>query len=76
MFDLVYITIFALAWGVLILASYKVGVEDGKDIMRLKSKAFEKKSERVANVEQERISAILHNIDSYDGSGIGQKEVL
>ena len=71
-----YITVLALAWGVFVIIMYKVGVEDGKNIMRLKNRVIEKTGETRAVVEQERISAILHNIDNYDGSGIGQKEVL
>ena len=35
----------------------------------------EHRKQRALKEEQDRISTILENIDNYDGSGVGQKDV-
>jgi len=80
--DLVQITIFGIAWGLVILYAYRCGTKDEKDRQNtaltakeniiLGKKAFNKKRK---SEEQERLSAIMENIDNYDGTGAKQREV-
>ena len=74
-----------LAIGALNIACFFIGafvgqrVSNGKDI-EIPSinpvKALEEREDRKkARAEQERMEIIMQNIENYDGTGIGQKEV-
>ncbi len=55
-----------------------IGVPNGgsfKKKERPKKMAHETDAERAARKEEERMEVILQNIDNYDGTGVGQKEV-
>ena len=88
--DLIFITMFGLTWGILILVAYKAGYKDGKEVGKLEtreisgltqsSKSCKKPVSKpviseATRKERQRVSAILENIDNYDGTGAGQKEV-
>jgi len=80
--DLVQITIFGIAWGLVILFAYRCGAKDERDRQNIaptaganiasSKKTFNKKTK---TIEQERLSAIMENIDNYDGTGAKQREV-
>ena len=76
--NLIFITVFALIWGSLILVAYKFGYADGMDRdIGVGGNMQEEKAETNCHItaDQNRISTILYNIDNYDGTGLGQKEV-
>lgn len=76
-----------LATGVLCIACFLIGarvgqqVAKGKDIElpEIKINPMEKIRERQARldaqIEQDKMATIMQNIEAYDGTGAGQKEV-
>ena len=74
-----------MAVGLLVLFALVLGVKigqataKGKDIEWAEIKPMEaikeRKEKREAEHEQERMRTILSNIESYDGTSVGQKEV-
>lgn len=73
--NLAYITIFGVIWGGLILISYRAGYLDGKEILGGKRKTDAIEGKRLFSEEKKRINKILRNIDNYDGTELGQKEI-
>lgn len=53
----------------------KIIIPDLNPIKLLKENKMEKELITEAKDEQERINKMLENIDSYDGTGIGQHEI-
>lgn len=75
---LTYIFVFGVAWGGVLLVTYRMGIMDGRRSGRgAESKPFIslKKKKHTATKEQERINAVLENIDNYNGTPEGQKEI-
>lgn len=72
---------------ILIIIAYTIGLINGQKIKKeekiimpnpiqvLKEKKIEKELISETKDEQEKINIMLYNIDSYDGTGIGQKEI-
>jgi hypothetical protein len=77
-----------VANGLLFLWAYRLGLKDGRaikedkplteiklpELPKLKSKK-EKEQEEKAKKEIDRLGTIMSNIDNYNGTSIGQKEV-
>lgn len=71
--------------GTLNVVCFFIGAKVGQTVMKdepLKTPELnpvkiieERREQRVLKEEQDRISTILENIDNYDGSGVGQKDV-
>lgn len=75
---LTYIFVFGVAWGGVLLATYRMGMMDGRRSRRgaeFKPIIPHKKKKYMASKEQERINAVLENIDNYNGTAEGQKEI-
>lgn len=77
-----------LVTGILIIVSFFIGVKIGQSVSKgeeIKApdfsklnpvKIYEEHKEKVkADKEAEKINTILHNIEVYDGTGAGQKDV-
>ena len=77
-----------LVTGILIIVSFFIGVKIGQSVSKgeeIKApdfsklnpvKIYEEHKEKVkADKESEKINTILHNIEVYNGTGAGQKEV-
>ena len=74
-----------LVIGILCIVCFFIGAKVGQTVMKdepLKTPELnpvkiieERREQRVLKEEQDRISTILENIDNYDGSGVGQKDV-
>lgn len=75
---LTYIFVFGVAWGIVLLISYRMGIMDGRESR--KNGEFKpiiplKKKKHSSSKEQERTNAVLENIDNYNGTPEGQKEI-
>lgn len=65
-----------------LLVGVKIGQNSikGKDIQLnpikvVKNEINNTKEEKKQSLEKRKLETMLHNIDSYDGTGIGQKEI-
>ena len=65
-----------------LLVGVKIGQNSikGKDIQLnpikvVKNEINNTKEEKRQSLEKRKLETMLHNIDSYDGTGIGQKEI-
>ena len=75
-----------LAIGTLCCACFMLGARVGQKVVKGEEiklpsvnplKAYrERENRKEAEMEQERINTVLQNIESYDGTSNGQKEVL
>jgi len=75
---LTYIFVFGVAWSGVLLITYRMGIIDGRHSRKsgeIKPLISPKKKKYMASKEQERINAVLENIDSYNGTPEGQKEI-
>jgi hypothetical protein len=77
-----------LAVGALNIACFFIGAKVGQTVAKgeaiklptnpidaARERKAERESRKEAEYERDRIETILHNIDSYDGTGNGQKDV-
>lgn len=78
-----------LAIGTLCIACFYIGAKVGQQtskgetvelprlnpIATIQEKAQERREKKHAEEEKERIEALLYNIDTYDGTGFGQKDI-
>ncbi len=79
------VILFCALFGLFIMASYTLGLRNGQKLARQQEVKMpnvnpvtaikEKKKEQEEKKEQEIIDIMLENIDNYDGTGIGQKEI-
>lgn len=73
-------------WGVLLMFAFLIGARtaqkaDRGEEIKLPSinpmEAYkEHREQSEANKEQERLNTMLENINNYDGTGLGQKDIL
>lgn len=73
-----------LAIGFVCMACFLLGTKVGQAVSKGEkvempinplTAATERQTKKEAEFEQNRLNTILHNIDRYDGTGDGQKEV-
>ena len=72
---MIYIT--AILGGVLIVTAYRIGLSDGMKISSGKNVSVFKVQHRDKRhvAEESKYNAIMENIENYDGTSKGQKEI-
>ena len=79
-----------LVVGFMLIACFYVGAKVGQQVSKgepietptlnpmeaLRESAEKRAAKKAAEKEQERINTIMQNIESYDGTGNGQRDVL
>lgn len=55
---------------------YRLGFNDGLEVKEEKKLKNANKKTVEFSVEEQRINTLIENIDNYNGSGQGQKEVI
>ena len=72
-----------LTTGALCIACFFIGVRTGQRVSRgqdikiptIAEVKREREEKREADLERDRLNTILENIDNYDGTSVGQKDI-
>ena len=75
LFSFISTVIIAIAFSLAVVYSYRIGVIDG-EIIAEQNISLEKYKENMPEKKMDKYDIILENIDSYNGSSAGQKEVM
>ena len=74
LFSFISTVIIAITFSLAVVFSYRIGVIDGENIAE-QNISLEKYKENLPEKKMDKYDIILENIDSYNGSSAGQKEV-
>lgn len=78
LFECFGLMLLAGAFGLLLVACYRQGLRDGRSVSdgrELAPVLQPTASRQEPDPEAARYAALLQNIDAYDGTGVGQREV-